>query len=245
MDGNRRFSRSRGLTIRNGHLLGAFALENVMGAAHAVGIEAITVYAFSIESFHRPKEQLMRFLRSGDIIDRRGIRVRVLGRLELLNDNIKEIIDIMQTCGSTVPEESNYQVNSLEKDENRSSPSSWEKLTLSSRWSPCPEGKNTSRFKLIQNTNYLYPVHAEHRNTLLEDQIAGYAMAPTVCTTPAFRWESLQAGRVAMEDRAWKLFGWAIKLITGARQSSDFTTVDGGQLHELILSYLGYRVTGA
>ncbi|KAM5499594.1 putative ditrans,polycis-polyprenyl diphosphate synthase [(2E,6E)-farnesyl] [Microsporum canis] len=66
MDGNRRFSRSRGLTIRNGHLLGAFALEN-----------------------------LMRFLRSGDIIDRRGIRVRVLGRLELLNDNIKEIIDIM------------------------------------------------------------------------------------------------------------------------------------------------------
>ncbi|KAM5455453.1 putative ditrans,polycis-polyprenyl diphosphate synthase [(2E,6E)-farnesyl] [Microsporum canis] len=86
MDGNRRFSRSRGLTIRNGHLLGAFALENVMGAAHAVGIEAITVCS---------KSQLMRFLRSGDIIDRRGIRVRVLGRLELLNDNIKEIIDIM------------------------------------------------------------------------------------------------------------------------------------------------------
>ncbi|KAM5443417.1 putative ditrans,polycis-polyprenyl diphosphate synthase [(2E,6E)-farnesyl] [Microsporum ferrugineum] len=66
MDGNRRFSRSHGLTIRNGHLLGAFALES-----------------------------LMRFLRSDNIIDRRGIRVRVLGRLELLNDNIKEIIDIM------------------------------------------------------------------------------------------------------------------------------------------------------
>lgn len=41
------------------------------------------------------KSQLMRFLRSGDIIDRHGIRVRVLGRLELLNDDIKEIIDIM------------------------------------------------------------------------------------------------------------------------------------------------------
>ncbi|KAF3490518.1 uncharacterized protein GIQ15_00035 [Arthroderma uncinatum] len=104
MDGNRRYAKSHGLPIKEGHVLGATALENIIEMASSLGIKALTVYAFSIENFQRPQEQVDQLMqqfksqlimhsRPGGILEKWGIKIRVLGRLELLSDDLKEHIE--------------------------------------------------------------------------------------------------------------------------------------------------------
>jgi len=58
MDGNRRWAMKQGLKIFSGHKAGVEALHNVVLAADAAGIEALTVYAFSTENWNRSPEEV-------------------------------------------------------------------------------------------------------------------------------------------------------------------------------------------
>lgn len=104
MDGNRRFAKLQGnIDVIKGHELGVDTLENVLDWSIELGIEIITVYAFSTENFNRPQnevEGLMRLfvinfkrLVDHEKIHKNEVRVKVVGRTELLPDDVKEAID--------------------------------------------------------------------------------------------------------------------------------------------------------
>ena len=88
MDGTGRWAKARGLPRTEGHKMGEFALLDVVKGAIDLGIEAVSVYAFSTENWKRSPEEV-RFLMgfNRDVVHRRrdemhdlGVRVRWAGR---------------------------------------------------------------------------------------------------------------------------------------------------------------------
>jgi len=92
MDGNGRWAERRGLSRIEGHRQGLEAARAVVRAAHEIGVHYLTLYAFSLENWNRPKaevDELMRlldrYLQSEiEEVMRNGIRVRAIGRVERL-----------------------------------------------------------------------------------------------------------------------------------------------------------------
>jgi len=88
MDGNGRWAQRRGLKRTDGHAAGEEALFDTVEGALEIGLQWMTVYAFSTENWRRPLDEvrfLMRFnesllLRRRDDLDERGVRVRFIGR---------------------------------------------------------------------------------------------------------------------------------------------------------------------
>ena len=58
MDGNGRWAKKRGLPRSAGHKAGAESLKKIVTEANNMGIEYITVYAFSTENWKRPKAEV-------------------------------------------------------------------------------------------------------------------------------------------------------------------------------------------
>lgn len=58
MDGNGRWAKQRGLKRMFGHRQGADTVHNITVAAAEMGIEYLTLYAFSTENWNRPKEEV-------------------------------------------------------------------------------------------------------------------------------------------------------------------------------------------
>lgn len=90
MDGNRRWAKSKGLDGSLGHKKGAEVLEEVAKYCNKIGLEALTVYAFSTENWKRTKEEvgaillllqmyLDKFLKTADL---ENIKLRVIGDRE-------------------------------------------------------------------------------------------------------------------------------------------------------------------
>jgi undecaprenyl diphosphate synthase len=88
MDGNGRWAQRRGLRRTDGHAAGEEALFDTVEGALEIGLQWMTVYAFSTENWRRPLDEvrfLMRFnesllLRRRDDLNERGVRVRFIGR---------------------------------------------------------------------------------------------------------------------------------------------------------------------
>jgi undecaprenyl diphosphate synthase len=88
MDGNGRWAESRGLPRTEGHTKGEEALFDTVEGALELGIEWLTVYAFSTENWRRPADEvrfLMGFnetllLRRRDELHAKNVRVRYIGR---------------------------------------------------------------------------------------------------------------------------------------------------------------------
>ena len=88
MDGNGRWAQSRGLPRTEGHKAGEEALFDVVDGALEVGVQWLTVYAFSTENWRRPADEvrfLLEFnedilLRRRNELHERGVRVRFVGR---------------------------------------------------------------------------------------------------------------------------------------------------------------------
>jgi undecaprenyl diphosphate synthase len=87
MDGNGRWANARGLRRNAGHEAGEQALFDTVEGAEELGIEQLTVYAFSTENWRRPAEEV-RFLlgfnesllvRRADELHERNVRVRFIG----------------------------------------------------------------------------------------------------------------------------------------------------------------------
>jgi undecaprenyl diphosphate synthase len=111
MDGNGRWAQRRHLPRVAGHRVGTQAARTVIETCASLGISALTLYAFSMENWRRPKAEidfLMRLLREYlrkelPIIHRNNIRMLVIGRHDQLPDEIREDIDraMEQTAGNT------------------------------------------------------------------------------------------------------------------------------------------------
>jgi undecaprenyl diphosphate synthase len=94
MDGNGRWAERRGLDRNFGHRAGIESVREAVRAAHELGVGVLTLYAFSTENWSRPKDEvdalmglLERYLDAEiDELDRNGIRLRAMGRLERLPD---------------------------------------------------------------------------------------------------------------------------------------------------------------
>jgi undecaprenyl diphosphate synthase len=88
MDGNGRWAKQRGLKRTDGHAAGEEALFDTVNGALDVGLEWMTVFAFSTENWRRPVDEvrfLMSFnegllLRRRDELNELGVRVRFIGR---------------------------------------------------------------------------------------------------------------------------------------------------------------------
>ena len=88
MDGNGRWAQRRGLKRTDGHAAGEEALFDTVEGALALGLQWMTVYAFSTENWRRPIDEvryLMNFnerilLNRRDELHEKGVRVRFIGR---------------------------------------------------------------------------------------------------------------------------------------------------------------------
>lgn len=101
MDGNGRWAKERGLPRTDGHIEGQKALEATLRAAAELGIEYLTVYAFSTENWNRPQEEvdtLMNLLiqamasKAGELIEQ-GVKLKVIGDLKRLPESVRAKLD--------------------------------------------------------------------------------------------------------------------------------------------------------
>jgi len=87
MDGNHRWAHSRKLPGAAGHRAGAKRVREIAEAAAALGVQHLTLFAFSTENWRRPRREvtllmdLMRHVLDDDIaeLNRRGVRLRIIG----------------------------------------------------------------------------------------------------------------------------------------------------------------------
>ena len=101
MDGNGRWARRRGHPASFGHRAGVRAIKRVLEGCEQLGVEVLSVYAFSTENWSRPRAEvraLMRLFhetmqREIDEMHRRGVRIVVSGRRNGLSSRMRDRID--------------------------------------------------------------------------------------------------------------------------------------------------------
>lgn len=104
MDGNRRFAKQNQLETIEGHIQGFEKLAQTLQWCHDLGINQVTVYAFSIENYKRPKaevdtlmnlarDKFRRLIGEADRFAEAGVRVKVLGNVSLLPQDLRDLID--------------------------------------------------------------------------------------------------------------------------------------------------------
>lgn len=107
MDGNRRFARDYGRRrVLYGHARGAEKLREVLTWCYDVGIPVVTVWSFSLDNFQRGSDEVADLLRlfeertrelarHRDVHDNR-VRVRYIGKTELLPESLQEAINVVE-----------------------------------------------------------------------------------------------------------------------------------------------------
>ena len=100
MDGNGRWAAQNKLPRIEGHRRGAEAVKRALKAAQENGVKNLTLYAFSVENWNRPKEEVLALM---DLLERslseqipelikRKIRLRVIGRYRELPKRIQTLL---------------------------------------------------------------------------------------------------------------------------------------------------------
>ena len=99
MDGNGRWAKKRSMPRSAGHVAGAKTFKDIARYCNKIGLEYLTVYAFSTENWKRPKDEvesimnlLRDYLKDAENFKSDNIRVKFIGNLEPLADDIKELI---------------------------------------------------------------------------------------------------------------------------------------------------------
>ena len=101
MDGNGRWAKKRGLPRMEGHRRGAEKVEKVVEWASDLGVDYLTLYAFSTENWKRPIEEVrflfklfVDFMRAKvEKMKREGVRMRIMGSREGLPEDVLKIWD--------------------------------------------------------------------------------------------------------------------------------------------------------
>jgi undecaprenyl diphosphate synthase len=100
MDGNGRWAKKRSLNRIRGHREGAESVRNIVRACREIGIEVLTLYAFSTENWQRPRQEisalmslLKGFLRSelAEMMEN-GIRLNTIGQIERFPDHVLTVL---------------------------------------------------------------------------------------------------------------------------------------------------------
>src|SRR5262245_42706178 len=102
MDGNGRWARLRHRPRVEGHRAGIAAVRDVVETSARLGLEVLTLYAFSVENWKRPKTEvatlmalLKRYLRSEmATLLKNNIRFRVIGRMEELRPDVRRELEL-------------------------------------------------------------------------------------------------------------------------------------------------------
>lgn len=100
LDGNGRWAKAKGMPRNYGHVQGAKTVETICEEAYKMGIQYLTVYAFSTENWNRPQDEvdaLMKLLRNYmknclKTAEKNRMCVRVLGDKSRLDEDIRERI---------------------------------------------------------------------------------------------------------------------------------------------------------
>src|SRR5215510_8888677 len=121
MDGNGRWARKRGLPRVAGHKAGTRAVREVVEGCAELHIPALTLYAFSVENWKRPRAEvstLMSLLkeylvRELETLCRNNIRLRTIGRTDQLDETVqnelaKTIADTSTNTGMVLSLALNY-----------------------------------------------------------------------------------------------------------------------------------------
>ncbi|MBQ2603176.1 MAG: di-trans,poly-cis-decaprenylcistransferase [Oscillospiraceae bacterium] len=101
MDGNGRWAKKRGLIRSAGHAAGAETFRRITYYLSDLGVEYFTVYAFSTENWKRSEKEvgaimalLKKFLLEAiDTMEKKGIRLKVLGDTSRLSPELRALID--------------------------------------------------------------------------------------------------------------------------------------------------------
>ena len=102
-DGNRRYAASKGDRATMGHRAGAGTTERILEWCADLGVEELTLYAFSTENFERPPEELeelfdlitekLRAFADRAEVHERAVRIRAIGETDRLPDRVREAIE--------------------------------------------------------------------------------------------------------------------------------------------------------
>ena len=111
MDGNGRWAKKRMLPRLAGHKKGIEAVRAVSRVARDIGIDVLTLYAFSSENWRRPAEEvsdlmglLKHFIKTDlDELARENVRLRVIGDYRVFTPDLVELIDaaLVKTSGNS------------------------------------------------------------------------------------------------------------------------------------------------
>jgi undecaprenyl diphosphate synthase len=111
MDGNGRWAEQRGLPVSEGHRAGTRALRRTVETAIDLGIETLTVYAFSTENWARPQDEIDALMEIFDeTIERElpdlaaeGVRTRFIGRCDRAPTELRERMEKLErdTAGNS------------------------------------------------------------------------------------------------------------------------------------------------
>ena len=111
MDGNGRWARKRHLPRAMGHQRGVEAVRTLVRAVRQMGLEALTLYAFSTENWRRPEDEvsalmglLKRFILSDlDEFADNNVRLRIIGDYSRLPSDVLELVDgaLARTAGNS------------------------------------------------------------------------------------------------------------------------------------------------
>ena len=101
MDGNGRWAVARGRRRSAGHRAGVDAVRRTVRAAAEVGVQVLTLYAFSADNWRRPPREveiLLRLIRRHLLVETRrlvdhGVKLTIIGRRDRLPPVLRELID--------------------------------------------------------------------------------------------------------------------------------------------------------
>ncbi|MCX8030550.1 MAG: polyprenyl diphosphate synthase [Thermodesulfovibrionales bacterium] len=104
MDGNGRWAEMRGLPRLEGHKRGVARVREIIETAYKMGIEALTLYAFSIENWQRPQDEVSiimdlfhdTLLEQHPIFIEKDIRFKLIGDRKRLSVDLINLIDFIE-----------------------------------------------------------------------------------------------------------------------------------------------------
>ena len=111
LDGNGRWAKSKGMPRNYGHVQGAKTVEVICEEAYRMGIQYLTVYAFSTENWNRPKDEvdaLMKLLRNYmktclKTAAKNNMCVRIIGDKTRLDEDIRKRIGELEEATKENP----------------------------------------------------------------------------------------------------------------------------------------------
>jgi undecaprenyl diphosphate synthase len=100
MDGNGRWAKNKSLSRISGHIKGVDAVREIVTACRELGIKVLTLYAFSIENWRRPEDEVMALMellkeyliKEAEEMVQNNIRLNAIGRIEDLSLDVQNTL---------------------------------------------------------------------------------------------------------------------------------------------------------